>query len=126
MIYNFNNKFYKYKYMNKIIIISVLVYGYFFFKLGNTVYRTNSLGDKSLNLMSLLEGFVGPIRSLFLLIRYSGIIPALTFLKFEFFLFQPTFAGLDLDIHRLCFSIFGEERLTFVFGALLRFQERLA
>ena len=85
MIYNFNNKFYKYKYMNKIIIISVLVYGYFFFKLGNTVYRTNSLGDKSLNLMSLLEGFVGPIRSLFLLIRYSGIIPALTFLKFEFF-----------------------------------------
>ena len=71
--------------MNKIIIISALIYSYFFYKLGNTIYRTNSLGEKSFNLTSLIEGFVGPIRSLFLLCRHSGIIPALTFLKFEFF-----------------------------------------
>ena len=70
--------------MNKIIIISALIYSYFFYKLGNTIYRTNSLGEKSFNLTSLIEGFVGPIRTLFLLIRYSGIIPALTFLEFEF------------------------------------------
>ena len=71
--------------MNKIIIISALIYSYFFFKLGNTIYRTNSSGEKSFNLMSLLEGFIGPIRTLFILLKYSGILPALTFLKFEFF-----------------------------------------
>ena len=71
--------------MDKIIIISALVYTYFFYELGNTIYRENSSGDKSLNLISLIEGFIGPIRSLFLLIRYCGIVPALTFLKFEFF-----------------------------------------
>jgi len=71
--------------MNKIIIISALVYSYFFYKLGNTIYRTNSFGEKSFNITSLIEGFVGPIRSSYLLIRYSGIIPALTFLKFEIF-----------------------------------------
>ena len=80
--------------MNKIIIFSTLVYSYFFYKLGNTIYRTNSSGDKSLNFISLVEGFVGPIRSLFLLIKYNGIVSVLTFIKFEFFRLSNPYSAL--------------------------------
>ena len=85
---------YKYNYMNYIILISVLIYSYFFSMLGNTIYRTDSFGTKSLNLWSLLEGFVGPIRSLFIILKYSGILSALTFLKFEFFRLSNPYSAL--------------------------------
>ena len=55
------------------LIISFLIYSYFFCNLGNTCYRMNSDGIKIFNIIPLFtEGIIGPIRSAILLLTYSG------------------------------------------------------
>ena len=84
--------------MNKLIFlftISSMIYSYFFYKLGNTIFRINQFNEVSFNIIPLFtEGFIGPIRSLFLLIRYNGIVPALTFIKFKFFRLSNPYSAL--------------------------------
>ena len=53
-----------------IMIISFIIYVIFFCKLGNTCYRTNSKGIKKIMLLPLFtEGFIGPIRTIFYLLK---------------------------------------------------------
>ena len=76
------------------IIISIIIYVFFFFKLGNTLFRTNSLGGKSFSLLPLItEGFIGPIRTLFYLLVSCNLIGAFKFIKFEFFRLSNPFSA---------------------------------
>lgn len=79
--------------MNK-IFISLIIYVFFFFKLGNTIVRTNSLGNKSFSLIPLFtEGFIGPIRTLLYLLISCNLIGAFKFIKFEFFRLSNPFSA---------------------------------
>ena len=91
------------KLVNKLVIISVLIYTYFFFNLGNTIYRTNSLGTKSFNFMSLVEGFIGPIRTLLLLMYHQGMSSAIFYFKSEFFRLSNPYSALFFTyyIHKI-------------------------
>ena len=63
------------------VIIFFVIYGYSFYKLGNTIYRIDSEGIKRFSLLPLFtEGFIGPIRSLYILFMNSNIINTLQFL----------------------------------------------
>jgi hypothetical protein len=73
--------------MNKYIIIitiSFIVYVIFFCKLGNTCYRTNSIGTKSISILPLFtEGFYGPFRTLYITLVHNGFFPALKYFLHE-------------------------------------------
>jgi len=76
------------------IIISIIIYVFFFFKLGNTLIRTNSFGGKSFSLLPLItEGFIGPIRTLLYLLISCNLIGAFKFIKFEFFRLSNPFSA---------------------------------
>ena len=46
----------------------LLIYGYNFYSLGNTLYRTNASGYKVFSIVPLFtEGFIGPLRTLFIM-----------------------------------------------------------
>jgi hypothetical protein len=67
-----------------IILLSFVIYTYFFVNLGNTVYRIDSSGKKIFNITSLFTvGFFGPVKTLFILISYPHIL--LEYISFEFF-----------------------------------------
>ena len=69
----------------EIIITSFLIYSYFFYNLGNTIFRIDNEGIKKFNLSSLfIEGFIGPLRTGYLLLKYNikGFLP---FIYFEMF-----------------------------------------
>jgi len=67
-----------------IIIISFLIYSIFFCRLGNTCFRIDSMGIERFSLIPLLtEGFIGPIRSLFLLLFNGKITGAIKYVLFE-------------------------------------------
>lgn len=84
--------------MNKLIFlftVSGLVYSYFFCKLGNTIFRINQFNKVRFNIIPLFtEGFIGPIRTLFLLIKYQGFFSAIQFLFFELFRLSNPFTAL--------------------------------
>lgn len=68
------------------ILISFFIYSFFFFKLGNTLIREDSIGNKNFSLKPLFtEGIFGPIRSLFLIIIHSNLSTAFKYLTHEFF-----------------------------------------
>jgi hypothetical protein len=67
-----------------IIIISFLIYSIFFCRLGNTCFRIDSMGVERFNLIPLLtEGFIGPIRSLFLLLFNGNFWGTIQYISFE-------------------------------------------
>lgn len=77
-----------------IFTISFLIYTYFFYKLGNTLWRTNSKGNKSFSLLPLFtEGLIGPIRSLLLILIHGNLINAMSFLWFELFRLSNPFTA---------------------------------
>ena len=66
------------------LLISFVIYTYCFCNLGNTCYRINHTGKYCLNLLPLFtEGFIGPIRSLFLLLCTGNFNHALHYFIFE-------------------------------------------
>ena len=68
------------------LIISFVIYAFFFCNLANTCYRINFLGIKQFNFLPLItEGFIGPIRTLLNLI-YKGYFRS----AFEYFLHETT------------------------------------
>jgi hypothetical protein len=76
-IVNFFKKYYVY-------FITFGIYSYFFCKLGNTCSRTNSEGIKKLNFLPLFtEGFIGPIRTLIILIKQGSLKQIIKYIKFE-------------------------------------------
>jgi len=80
--------------MSKFYLMSIIVYVFFFYKLGNTILRYDSTGNKSIQLRSLFtEGIIGPIRTFFLLIFYGNFFGALNFIKFEFFRLSNPFSA---------------------------------
>lgn len=77
-----------------ILTITFLIYSYFFYKLGNTLWRTNSKGIKSFSILPLFtEGLIGPIRSLLLIIIHGNLISIMTFLWFELFRLSNPFSA---------------------------------
>ena len=84
--------------MNKLIFlftVSSLIYSYFFYKLGNTIFRINQFNQVRFSLIPLFtEGFIGPIRTFFLLIKHEGIFSTLQFLFFELFRLSNPFSAL--------------------------------
>ena len=71
---------------NYTLIIAFLIYLIFFISLENCIHRTNSDGNKEWKpILILTEGFIGPIRSLFLLVVHSDLKSILQFVKFELF-----------------------------------------
>ena len=80
---------------NYTVIIAFLIYLLFFINLENCIHRTNSDGLKEWKLSLIFtEGFIGPIRSLFLLIIHSDLKSILYFLKFELFRLSNPFSAL--------------------------------
>ena len=78
----------------KKILISFIIYTYFFLNLGNTILRTDSLGEKCFSILPLItEGFFGPIRTIILLILKNNFMSALQFLKFELFRLSNPFSA---------------------------------
>ena len=70
----------------KKLIITFILYLAFYANLGNTIIRIDSYGNKRLSLIPLFtEGFIGPIRTLYLNLRYNGIYSFMTNLRYEFF-----------------------------------------
>lgn len=56
------------------IILFFLLYGYGFYKLGNTLYRINSSNTYSFNILPLFtEGFIGPLRTIYHIIFYNNL-----------------------------------------------------
>ena len=68
---------------NKLVIILTLIYLYNFNNLGNTLIRLNSDGNSVFTPLSIVESFIGPLRSIIILMRYSNINQLFNFLKFE-------------------------------------------
>ena len=51
------------------IILSIIIYTLSFYNLGNTLLRTNAIGNKTFTIIPLFtEGFYGPIRTFFFII----------------------------------------------------------
>ena len=75
-------KYFKKKYI--ILLLSFLIYTIFFCKLGNTCYRLNSNGIKKIMIIPLFtEGFKGPIRSIFLLLKQLEFYKLINYINFE-------------------------------------------
>lgn len=71
---------------NIIIILSVaiVIYIIFFCKLGNTCFRINSDGIKKFSIVPLFtEGFIGPIRTIFITFFHNGLIPTIKYIQHE-------------------------------------------
>ena len=85
--------------LKKILIVSAIIYSYFFYKLGNTIYRMDSNSIYQFSLEPLItEGFIGPIRTLiYLLIHQSGLGNKLSsvfiFLSHEIFRLSNPFSA---------------------------------
>lgn len=80
---------------NYTLITAFFIYLLFFINLENCIHRTNSEGFKEWNLSLIFtEGFIGPIRSLYLLIIHSDFKSILYFLKFELFRLSNPFSAL--------------------------------
>lgn len=77
---NFTSILFKRK---NLIVILTLIYLYNFNKLGNTLIRTNSEGNSVFAFLSILESFIGPVRSLIILLRFGDINQIYELLKFE-------------------------------------------
>jgi hypothetical protein len=68
----------------KIIIVSFIIYTFFFCNIGNTCYRINSKGIKTLNILPLFtEGFIGPFRTLFIILSQEGLWKAIKYFQYE-------------------------------------------
>jgi len=56
------------------LLIAFFIYAISFCMMENTIYRINSNGVKQLSILPLFtEGIIGPIRSLYLSLKYNGI-----------------------------------------------------
>lgn len=77
---NFTSILFKRK---NLIVILTLIYLFNFNKLGNTINRINSEGDNVFSPLSIFESFIGPIRSLIILLKFGGIKQIYELLKFE-------------------------------------------
>ena len=81
--------------MFKIFAIAFIIYTYYFIKLGNTVFRLNNNNKVTFNLSSLLiEGFIGPLRTIYYLLIYSGFLSTVKFIWFEFFRLSNPYSAL--------------------------------
>ena len=83
--------------MNKIIYknsVAILIYSFFFYKLGNTLNRTNSEGIKCFSLLPLFtEGIIGPIKAVILLLYSGNIGSCFKFIWFELFRLSNPFSA---------------------------------
>lgn len=80
--------------MNQTILISFIIYSIFFLMLENCIFRINSEGVSKFNIMPLFtEGFIGPLRSLGLLIIHGSIKSIFAFLFFELFRLSNPFSA---------------------------------
>ena len=67
----------------RIFLLLFIFYIYNFYKLGNTLFRTDSTGTKVFAPLSIIESFIGPIRSLYLLLNYQDFSAFKHYLLFE-------------------------------------------
>lgn len=87
------------------IILSIIIYTLSFYNLGNTLLRTNAIGNKTFTIIPLLtEGFYGPIRTFFLLLFYNNIQSALLYIFNELFRMSNPYSAFLLV--NLIFKIF--------------------
>ena len=68
---------------NKILIILTLIYLYNFNNLGNSLIRIDSNGSNIFSPLSIIESFIGPLRSILIIINHGGINELYQYLKFE-------------------------------------------
>ena len=56
----------------------LIIYGYSFYSLGNTLYRIDGLNNRVFSLVPLFtEGFIGPVRSLYIMgltFNFTGFV----------------------------------------------------
>ena len=83
-----------------VILISFVIYLIFFYKLGNTIYRISSTGEKRFSLISLFtEGIYGPIRTLILLAIHGDFSKCIKYLWFELFRLSNPFSSIIFIIY---------------------------
>ena len=81
--------------MTKLIIIWFITYSLFFTYLGNTIFRFNSSGIKKFSIKPLFtEGFVGPIRTFFLILFNGSFLLSLKYIYFEFFRLSNPYSAM--------------------------------
>lgn len=71
--------------MLKILFISLIIYIINFIMLENAFFRRDHLGIIKINFISLIEGFIGPLRTIILLLKYLNIKSAIYYLYEELF-----------------------------------------
>ncbi len=68
----------------KIIVISFIIYTFFYCKLGNVCYRINSQGVATINILSIFtNGFIDPFKTLFSIFSKEGLWKAIKFFQYE-------------------------------------------
>lgn len=78
-----------------IFVKAFLIYTIFFIRLGNTVFRLNSNNTITIVFNSLfVEGFVGPLRTLFLLLMYDNLFSAIKFVWLDLFRLSNPYSAL--------------------------------
>ena len=77
----------------KIIIISFIIYVFFFCRLGNTCFRINSEGTKVLNILPIFtEGIFGPFRTFYLILIQNGLWNSIKYIRSEVYNFSNLFS----------------------------------
>ena len=77
----------------KIILISFIIYVFFFCRIGNTCFRINSKGNKVFNIIPIFtEGIFGPFKTLYLTFINKGLLKSIKYINFESYNFANPFA----------------------------------
>lgn len=67
------------------LLIAYFIYAFSFCMMENTIYRLNSNGVSEFSIIPLFtEGLIGPIRSLYLTLRYNGIKSLINYMMYLF------------------------------------------
>jgi len=85
--------------MIKIIFISLIIYIINFIMLGNTFFRLDAYGNTQIHFLSLIEGFIGPLRTLILMIKYSEAKIIIKYLYEELFRLSNPYSAFIFTIY---------------------------
>ena len=67
--------------------------------LGNTFFRLDAYGNTQINFLSLIEGFIGPLRTLILMIKYSEAKIIIKYLYEELFRLSNPYSAFIFTIY---------------------------
>ena len=76
----------------KIILISLVIYIFFFCRNGNSCFKINSDGNKIFNIIPILSGFFRPLKKLYLTFINDGLFKSIKYFNVESYNLANPFA----------------------------------